>query len=213
MAVASPTLLPSDSKKDRIISLLGQGISATVVAAHVDVDPSYVSQLLESPDVKELIAVARSKSLEQDLAIDDSIKSTEKMAIDKLKQQMVFSRTPLETARIFQILNGARRHAEEVGKSRASDTGEAVVISLPVAAVRQLGIQLNSSNQIVEIEGRTMAPMPSKVLPSLRKTTVEEINNRMLTQDSDRAAVKLDTIQTSKVKDFEVILDGVPCVI
>lgn len=194
------------TKKDRIISLLGHGISPTVVASAVGVDPSYVSQLLELPEVQEAVSLARSQSIEENLSIDSTIKQVEKAAVERLKNQLIFARTPLETARIFQILNSARRHAEETSHNgRVSESG-AITITLPATAVSQLGIRLNSSSQIIEVDGKTMAPMPSKSLSSLSDSKLKLANAAKV---EDAIAKVEKTI--SDIDDL--YLNGVRCVI
>ncbi len=153
--------------RERIISYLGQGIQQSVVASSCGVTPAYVSQLLEEPEVREQIAILRSKELETALEVDRSIERIERKALEMVDRKLPFVKNATEAAKVFATLNAARKKA--VVGDQASDVAAAqqVIITVPKGA--QLLFKLNPNNQVIEVEGRSMATLPSSGLAAIQQ--------------------------------------------
>lgn len=147
--------------KERIIEMLGQGLSATQVASAVGCDDSYISQLISDEDVsrqiQELRAENFSKYVEQDKFLDDA----EARALEKVSSLVGFISKPAEAVRVFGILNAAkRRTVDQVNQQQA--VAQTVSLDLPAAA--RVRFTLTHDKQVIEIEGRSMTTMPAKNL-------------------------------------------------
>lgn len=164
--------------RDRIISLVGQGVSQALVAEATGVTPSYVSQLLQQPDVSAEVAAIRAESLEGDIAQDKAIDSAETAALKLLAQKMVFAK-PGELAGIFGTLNKARRRALI---PETADTAGVGALNVTIVLPKQAAISLtmNSESQVIEVDGRTLAPLPSRELPKLAARMATEAGTRMV---------------------------------
>jgi hypothetical protein len=214
-----------NSTRDRVISLLGQGFSQTMVATACGVTPSWVSQLVDEPEVREEIARLRAGSLQEKVAADENLDKLEKKALQMLESKLVYTRNPVDAARIFALLNKATRKTANSNPEHDAVAIQQVNIVLPKAAAA-IHIQLNQQNQVIEVEGRSMATLPSRALPSLAATREQEklaapvptiydiqkaTQERMQKQDAARAEEVLDKVASSK--NLEVMINGVPCVL
>lgn len=150
--------------RDQIISLLGSGVSQTVAASAVGVSDGYVSQLLKEEGVLQEIALKRASLVKDAIEMDNSIERAEKRALEKVISMIPMARSLGEVAKTFQILNGARKKSEGNILPEA-EAVQHVTIVLPAAA--NIMIEMNSQQQIVGVSGKSIAPLPSKLLPKL----------------------------------------------
>lgn len=157
----------STATRDKIIAYLGQGIQQSIVATSCGVTPAYVSQLLELEEVRLEVAAIRAKQLDSAVDTDSSIERIEKMALKAIESKLTFVRSAIEAAKIFQILNNAKRKTSSTDQASDALAAQQVTVVIPRGAA--IHFKLNDSNQVIEVEGRTMAPLPSKALPALQK--------------------------------------------
>lgn len=215
--------------RDKIISFLGAGVSQAVAAEAVGVTPGYVSQLLEDPAVREEIALARASRVEEAIKSDNTLEDAEKKALKAVVDRMHVVRNAGEAANIFKILNGARRKATPEAGVTAPTGAQQVMIVIPKAA--QVMIKMSSDNQVVAIDNRSMAPLPSKALPLLSrevqlKKAVEAITTRSapetvvskpIAPHVQELAEKAAATDAKRAKymlaDMTVLVDGVEIVI
>lgn len=216
-----------NSTRDRAILLLGQGLGQSTVASTLGVTPSWISQLLAESAVSEEVSRLRSIKVESVLAADDAVETLEAKALKLLGEKMQFARSPMELASIFKTLNGAKRKMPTVGPDSDSGSAQQITITLPAAIKGSINIQLNAQNQVVDIGGQTMAPLPSRALPELAASLAtkklpmaQDVIDKAATQqrlavaDSDRAMDMLDNISSGKSsRDVTVLLGGVECVL
>lgn len=203
----------STSVRDKIISLLGAGVGQTIAAEAAGVSPSYVSQLLQEPQVLQEIALLKSDRLQGYLEIDSTIETAEKMALDKTVKLIPFIRNAEGAVKVFAALNAARKKSQE--SSNTEQFADQVTIVLPKAA--KVMITMNSDNQIVEVDGRSMAPLPSKALPAMAARLEQrtlEINPAQHIIDVKEKAARMDESRAHKIlDDIETVIDGVRVVI
>lgn len=208
----------STSIRDRAVALLGQNIQQSLVAAAIGVTDGYISQLLQEPEVLLEIAKAKAAGLESAIAKDATIESLEKDALGVIKAKLTWTKSALEAARIFQILNNAKKATQDAPGDGTAGM-QIVQINLPAAARTSIQIQLNSNNQVIEVQGRSMAPLPSRSLPGLAQDMAIKTAQQLLPspaplvtlaqlRDKEVAAAKL-----MNLPDIATFLDGVPCVL
>lgn len=211
----------STSTRDRIISYLGQGIQASIVATSCGVTPGYISQLLELPEVREEIAKLQAGKLEAALEADERVETVEMMALKMVKDKLPFVRSAVEAAKIFATLNAAKRKAAPNGQTADVLAGQQVTIVVPRGAA--LHFKLNSSNQVIEVDGRAMAPLPSRALPALQKERLGVTDLEPLVVQAPTAtaatthAAKADAADsaraTNMLRDLTTVLNGVAVVL
>lgn len=203
----------SNSVRDKIVALIGAGVSSTIAAEAAGVTPSYVSQLLTLPDVLAEVAQLRSGKLEAALESDTTLEAAELAALKKTKQLIPFIRSAAEGAKVFTALNAARRKAMDDRSDQ--QFADQVTIVLPKAA--KIMITMNSDNQIVEVDGRSMAPLPSKALPAMLsrlETKQVVISPPQHITDIKEKAARMDVQRAHQIlQDIETVIDGVRVVI
>ena len=204
----------SSSVRDKIIGYLAAGVSQSAAAQAAGVTEGYVSQLCELEEVRELIAAKKGDRLEAHIEIDDQIEKGEKLALKQIVRRLESPLTPLkEAVQAFSVLNGARK------KSEAGQTGngvggvDTVVFVLPKAA--KVMIQVNSDNQIIEVDGRTTAPLPSKALPAMAKqlSAPKIMELPHITDVREKAQLRDEERAKNVLADIATVIDGVQVVI
>lgn len=156
-----------DPTHERLLGILAAGVPHTAAALAVGVSDSYISQLLATPEFSTALAERRSHRLESSIKYENTVESVRDRALKVLDSKLAFVKGPLEAARIFQILDSARR-GTATPPTEATPLGvQQVAVILPQAA--KVHISMNSQNQVIEVEGRSMATLPSKALPALAK--------------------------------------------
>lgn len=175
---------------DKLLGFLAAGASQTVAASAAGCSDGYVSQLVQEPWFLERLAELRSSRLSADIKHDDLLAETERRALEAVNAKLPFIKSAADAARVFSILNSARRQvAADSAASAGSAAVQQVTIVLPQAAAAR--IKINSSQQVIEVEGRSMAPMPSRALPALQKQVVEA---NLVQKDNKRATDLLNKL-------------------
>lgn len=185
--------------RDKIIEMLGDGYSQTVVAAAIGVSDSYISQLVAEPEVAELIQAKRVAKLDGVKAHDDGIDSLEKDALAKMHRLLPFVTKPMEVVRIFEAANSAKRKHEQTGPQNVVPTTTIVQVQLPAAALSHF--KISTDRQVVEVEGRSMNTLPAKNLNEQLKQRQEARKNSPLITDASSAANILENLATPIPKD------------
>lgn len=157
----------SGTLSERIQELLGSGITASVVATTVGCDPSYISQLMENEEFSNGVAVLRAGKAEAGVRRDNKWDEIEDLALERTLQNLQFVHKPTDLVRVAMMANNAKRRAATfTGDSAAA--APTVVLNFPVAAVGSIiNLQINSESQVVEVDGRSMAPLPTKHLQQM----------------------------------------------
>lgn len=161
--------------EDTILQLLSQpNITQADVAKVLNVTESYISQVTNTPDFQEKLSKARVANLIEETQHDDNLSKTEAKALEKVNTMLDYVTKPVEAARIFQILNAAkRRGATEAEKSLViNSTNTVVMLQLP-NVIRQKFIT-NQQNEVVQIGDRPMVTMDSQLLLAKAKENENE---------------------------------------
>lgn len=147
--------------KERIIEMLGQGLSASQVASAVGCDDSYISQLLADEHISAQVQDLRAENFSKYVELDKRLDLAEDEALKKLSSLANFITKPTEAARVYSILNAAkRRTVDQINQQQA--VAQTVSLDLPAAA--RVRFTLTNDKQVIEIEGRSMTTMPARNL-------------------------------------------------
>lgn len=210
----------SNSTRDKIINYLGAGVSQAIAAEAAGVSPSYVSQLLMEPGVLEEIGLLKAGKLEAAVEADATVEQGEKLALERTIKLIPFIKSAREAVSVYGTLNAAKRKAVEDRQSESAQNSMSVTLVLPKAA--KIMIQVNTDNQIVDVDGTTTAPLPSKALPAMAKrlgvklpqdvTTVEALPSRQ--QELAAVSQQKDLQRAHSIlNDITTVIDGVQVVI
>lgn len=175
---------------EKIIELLGRGISQSSVAMAVGVSDGYISQLMADEEIKRRVQELRLKHLQAFTDHDDEVDDLESKALRKLHSLLPFVSKPMEAVRIFQVANTAKRKAEGVDPTQTGHvTAPIVQLNLPASAA--VHFKLSMDKQVVEVEGRSLATLPSK---ELNKQLAERRENVPLISDATTAQALLQNV-------------------
>lgn len=163
-----------DPVKEKLLGILGAGVPQTAAALACGVSDGYVSQLMDDPEFAQALAARKSKKVEAAIKYEDTVESVRDKALGILDAKLAYVKSPMEAARIFQILDSARRTTGSgTGTQDNQPLGiQQVAVVLPKAA--QVLITMNAQNQVIDVQGRSMATLPSRSLPALSKEQSEK---------------------------------------
>ena len=172
--------------KERLIELLGNGISPAIAASAVGCSESYVSQLLSDEAIAARISALRFENLQAASSRDKKMDSLEDKLLDKLETVVPMMMRPAEILKAVATVNAMKR--------RGSSAPEAMhvhnqVINLQLSPRVAIHFQLSSSKEIVEVAGRTLATMTS---PQLLLEAKNHATNK-LPRESDSRAENTET--------------------
>lgn len=162
-----------DYTKDRVVELLGAGVTPVQVASAVGCSESYVSQLLAVPEIEAMVRKLRSERAAEYIEHDDSVQAAEKAALGLVRRNVDNGfLKPMEALKHFQVLNAARRKSDSTGGT-AVPTNTIVNFTLPENAAVQF--KMTTDRQVIEVDGRSMATLPAaQVAKMLREKKAAE---------------------------------------
>lgn len=145
--------------QSEIVKYLAAGHKAVHVAKAVGVTESYVAMFQSQPEIAELISELSAARLSKSTKHDDNIESAEETALSRVTQLLPFA--DLKTAlNAFNTLNKAVKRKDTSTGSGAAQNGPVVSIVLPQTTINNYvqnpTFVTNSTNEIIEVEGRAM---------------------------------------------------------
>jgi hypothetical protein len=208
-------LLPATAKQTyqgntaRILELLGNGLAPEVVASAAGVTPSYVSQLLSSPDFSAQVTELRFANLQDATARDKRYDSLEDKVMEKLEQSIDMCYKPMELVRVMQVVNGAKRRGASAPEHTAINN-TVVNLVMPVQIMQRFTTDAN--NQVVEVasgeEIQTLVTMSSSML--LKNHELKTVDKIVGTPDNiiNPPIKELSHAGNHRRDDRQVISDG-----
>jgi hypothetical protein len=181
--------------KDRIKELLGCGIAPEIVASAVGVSAGYVSQLLAEPEfaneVQELKLLNLTGLVERDKKWD----TLEDKLLDRLEHTLPMLNNPMQVVTALRTVNGAHRRAvtKDPGNGHVKE-----IVHLHLPACLNAQFVVNQTNQVVSVEGRSIATMPANaVVEKLKTLRANSLESEAISQQQDRekANERLSTIK------------------
>ncbi len=167
-----------DAIKERILDLLGSGVTQVQVAAACGIDESYISQLMEDEDFRQQVLDKRASRVIEHKETDDTIDRIEKKSLEKLEKLIQFETNIMRVLRVFQAANAAKKKTES-NVPATGTAGTVVNISVPMTAVVQF--KMTPDAQVVEVGDRSMVTMPAQVV---NKKLQERKAERLLASDA-----------------------------
>jgi len=188
----------SPISKDRILKLLGSGLSNDAVATAVGCDASYISQLMSDEGFKDQVIELRSVALTAATERDRKADTLEERALDKLETMLDWIHKPGDMLKFFQVLNAAKRRGTPAADNLVINQ-QIVNLQLPQQAFQKL--VMDGRGEVVEIDGQSMLTMQPA---NLIKQIVTEKG------DSDVASKALRALRNKEIATagYEQRTDG-----
>jgi hypothetical protein len=149
------------SMKERIIQLLGNGVSPAIAASAVGCSEGYISQLMSDEAVAARVSELRFSNLQAASDRDKKADTIEDALLGKLQEALPMMMRPAEIVRSLAVVNALKRRASSAPETMHIHNQ---VINLQLPQHTALRVQMSASKEIVEVEGRTLVTMPSTQL-------------------------------------------------
>jgi hypothetical protein len=189
--------------QDRVKELLGKGLSGSVVASALGCDPSYVAQLMSEDEFRAAVTNMRAQGAETALKRDSKWDGLEDQMLDKLTMLVPMVTRVSDLARIAQIANNAKRTAKELANSNDTAAPTVTLVLPEAATVRFI---TNHSAQVVEVEGRSMAALPTKHLQTVMDERKKE---RLQLVHTPNTVIDVPAVQQAERKKVLSILEQI----
>lgn len=160
--------------KERIKELLGNGLKAEDVAAAIGCSASYISQLLSDEDFAGEVQSLKLRSLEAATARDKGYDTLEDILLERLKTLLPFMTKPNDLLRAISVINAAKRR----GAPPVPEVTHHHVVELQLPSALVARYSKNSMNEIIEVNGRSMATLPGHIL-------AKQVENELASKAAD----------------------------
>ena len=158
--------------KERIIALLGNGVSPAIAASAVGCTEGYISQLMSDEAVAARVSALRFDNLQAASDRDKKADFIEDELLDSLKRALPMMLRPAEIVRSLAVVNALKRRASSAPETMHIHNQ---VINLQLPQHTALRVTMSASREIVEVEGRALVTMPAA---QLLKESKEHANSR-----------------------------------
>lgn len=132
----------------RAMQLLGQGLSASVVASALGVTEGRVSQLLSNSEFAKEVQRLRFENLQKSTAIDGKYSAIEDKLLDKLEKIVPLITKPRDVLAALSTVNSAKRRG---ATSVDTDSLQAKVVNLTLPVSVQQKFITNVNQQVTEV--------------------------------------------------------------
>lgn len=148
MADAAQWRASLNTNQGQALKLLGQGVSAVMVASTLGVTEGLISQFLAEPRFAEEVTRLKLAALQKQTSVDNKYLEYEDRLLDKFGKVIPLMTKPMEILKGLQVLNATKRRG--LGDAGPGiQASQIVTINIPVHVNQRF--VTNTQNQIVEI--------------------------------------------------------------
>lgn len=159
------------STEERILDLLGQGVSQEVTASAVGVSPSFVSQLISQEAFAAIVAERKFTNLVKHNERDSRYDKLEDLALEKLETLLPLVMRPMELTKILATINGAKRRGTSAPES-IIEQQRVVPLVMPTQIINKFTTNIN--NTVIKAGEQDLVTIQSGVLLKELKSTSEQ---------------------------------------
>lgn len=163
--------------KEAVAELVAYGIPDSQIGDAFGVTPQYIANLCrEDEKVKELIQTKAT-----DIAVrQHNNKVTEEQIeeglLEKIKAQIDMSDSLIESVKCLQLMKDIQGKTRALHHGQGAEVPGTINLNMGDAPV-DVRIQRTGNNEIIEIAGRNMAPMPAKKVLETVRVRKEDASN------------------------------------
>ena len=182
----------SSSKKGQALELLSKGTPPSVVATVLGVDKSLISQYIEDDVFNSYLVDARAEAELAARIRDDRLDELEDRAIKQVEGVLAWITKPMEAVAVLKTINGLQRRSQGTAQGIHDQAKDRILVELPKGMVMaKVNIQVNTSNEVVEVDGRAMHTMGTEEL--LREVEARRVSRTtgILIEQEERETDKL----------------------
>jgi predicted transcriptional regulator len=179
-ALTAKNLILSGTE-ERALVLLGKGVTPAQTAAALGITESAISQLLSKDEFADAVAELRYKNLLSHSERDEKADSLEDRLLKKLADCIPYLMRPMEIARIYQIINGAKRRGQSAPESITASQ-EVVPLIMPTIITNKFTVNVN--NQVIQAGQQPLITVQSGSMQALLSKHKESQDVNLLTNGS-----------------------------
>lgn len=162
-ALTNKDLILSGTEQ-RALALLGKGVTPSQTAAALGITESAISQLLSRDEFADAVAELRYKNLLSYSERDEKADSIEDRLLKKLNDCIPYLMRPMEIARIYQIINAAKRRGQSAPES-ITTAQEVVPLIMPTVITNKFTVNVN--NQVLQAGQQPLITVQSGSMQAL----------------------------------------------
>lgn len=175
------------TNKGQALELLAKGTPPSVVASVLGVDKSLISQYIEDRVFNRHLIDLRAESELANSIRDERLDNLEDMAIKQVEGVLGWITKPMEAVSVLKTINSLQRRSKSSTTGIHDQAKDRILIELPRGMVQaRVDIKVNTSNEVVEVDGRAMHTMPTEEL--LREVAARKVSREsgiLIEQESE----------------------------
>ena len=162
----------ASSLEIRIASLLAKGASSAQISSIVGLSPGRISQLTSTPEFQLLLSIKQEENKQED--IEETTLSVKYASAEHALLKQIMDLAPAAELRDAVAALKVVSERQEKMKQRVAPSAPSsgttqliVAINLPSHVLPRQAIQLSSTNEVISIGDRELAPLPSATVKEL----------------------------------------------
>lgn len=150
--------------KQRVATLLSQGIGPSQVAKAVGCSPSYISDMAANDaEFQELVQEYGAQNVERECEVNESYANIEKEALDAMSS-LIPTADMRELSLALKSVNDRNTRVGQGKGGNGQEGGITVAVQLPSFITQNIQIETNERNEIIEVQGKSMISLTPAAL-------------------------------------------------
>jgi len=186
------------SNREKALELLGANLENVVVANALGVSESLVSQWLSDEAFAVEVQKRKLQNLTEATSRDRKWNTLEDQLLDKLEGLLPMIVNPMAVIQALKAVNGATRRGSQ---RELGAVAQSTHLHLHMPALLAAKFVVNPTNQVIEVDGRSVATMPANAVVEemLRRKTAGLLDAPQPQNpddaDMERAQARLTNLQ------------------
>lgn len=158
--------------ESKALDLLGRNFPPEVVANTVGLSASRISQLLSQEEFAKEVVERKYRALAAQTSRDTKADELEDLLLEKLKNSLSMVFDPMKIARLYQVVNAAKRRGIDSSEQMSGMNKSTVVqLNIPTQVFQQF--TTNIHNQVIQAGSQQLLTIQSSKLASLLPSSPE----------------------------------------
>lgn len=195
----------TNSTSDRVLTLLGNGVSPEQVASALGITVSRVSQLLSDPEFTSKVAELRFSALQKHNSRDELYDSIEDALLEKLGDCLCFITKPFELLKAIQVINAAKRRGSSApDQVLASQT----IVNITIPSMAATKFVTNPQNQVVRAGSQELLTIQSGSLMKRVQNEQSETTRLSAPKTSIPATITVEQRESKQYSTLDFVSVG-----
>lgn len=188
---------------NRIVSMTALGVPDTQIAEAVNLTPGRITQIKDTEEFKDALAVELSRRAEDQAEINDGWDAIERRALQVVQDNLRYNKNPDFALKAAMVANRATRRGTHGGAPLPTNMGPRVIINMQANFVNKLQQLVSSPEgaQVAQSARVASQPLSQVMQPMLTSEGFEKRSDVMLP-----AQVEKLMVQGSEHLDFDIEL-------